>query len=219
MNKQEHIRRKRAVYTGLHPFLSNDELMEALIIWEAKYANTVGFSVRYYVADVIAQIKPHTDAKQLVVNLVSTLAKPEADLLSDPSYALDAYKRHNKIYVESNFSIPILEAFQLFIIKWLKQVDAQLAKAVVTDVAEELHTLAIASDLNDKMLDWLAKKSDRIRLPHVDPTELRKIVNLFYVAFCRHSGPVKTDELLSQAINALRSNGGAAYSELFKKIL
>lgn len=219
MNKQEHTRRKRAIYTGLHPYFSDEQIMEALVIWETKYANAPGFSVRYYVADLIERIKPAADTKQILINLVATLSKPERDLLPDPSDSLESYKRFNRIQVNADFSIPILEAFQLFIVKWLKQADTKVAEAVVKDVAREIYNLEIASDLSAKITDWLSKKIDRIRLPYVDAADLRKVVNLFYVSFCRHSGPVQTDEVLSQAVQSLRSNGGAAYTELFKKIL
>lgn len=219
MNKQEHTRRKRAIYTGLHPYFNDDQIMEALVIWETKYAAAPGFSVRYYVADLINRIQPKHEAKEILLNLVSTLSKQEEELLPDPSQTLEAYKRFNKIHVNADFSIPLLEAFQLFIVKWLKQADPKIAEIVVRDVALEIHSLEIAGDLRAKILDWLSKKIDRIRLPHVDATDLRKVVNLFYVSFCRHSGPVKTDEVLSQTVSALRNNGGAAYSELFKRIL
>lgn len=219
MNKQEHTRRKRAIYTGLHPYFDDDQIMEALVIWETKYANAPGFSVRYYVADLVTRIKPEAEAKDLLLNLVSTLSKPENELLPDPSQTLEAYKRFNKIHMNADFSIPLLEAFQLFIVKWLKQADARVAEAVVKDVARNINELEIAPDLSAKILEWLSKKVDKIRLPHVDAADLRKVVNLFYVSFCRHSGPVNTDEVLSQTVQSLRNNGGAAYSELFKKIL
>ncbi len=219
MNKSEHIRKKRAIYTGLHPYLSEDQLMEALIIWESKYANGPGFSVRYYVAELMDRVQPTAEAKKILVTLVSTLGKSEDVLLPDPSRALDDYKRFNRIQVNANFSIPILEAFQIFIVKWLKFAPPKAAEAILKDVIRDIPDLNIDLDLQQSVLDWTCKKIDRMRLPHVDASDLRRVVNVFYVAFCRHHGPTATDEILSKAVTALRSNGGAAYTELFNKIL
>ena len=93
MNKQDHIRRKRALYTGLQPFLRDTELMDALILWESQYANTPTFSVRYFLADLIQKVPRPLETKRLLVNLVSSLGKNENELLPDPSKALEAYKR------------------------------------------------------------------------------------------------------------------------------
>lgn len=219
MNTQEHLRRKRAIYTGLHPYLNDDQLMNALILWETRYANADGFSVRYFVADLIEQVHPGAESKRLLLHLVSCLSKPVSELMPDPSAALENYKKQHQIHTTANYAIPVLEAFQLFIVKWLQQLDKSTASHAVREVAVGLEHLPIAEDLSNRVSEWLLRRIDRIRLPHVDTKDLRQVVNAFYVAICEDLGPVKTDASLDAAIKALRSNGGAAYSELFKEIL
>jgi len=215
----QHTRRKRAIYTGLHPFLDENQLMEALILWETKYAHQETFSVRYYVADLIKDLNCEIQSRHLLVNLVSTLAEPDTKLLPDPSAKLNNYKRTNAVAERANFSLAELEAFQLLMRKWLSLVPPTTRNDVSKFVGRNLHELDIEPALKIQIKEWLEHRDYRIKLSQVYLSELRKIINLFYISFCEYLGPVKTDKLLAETLKTLKLNGGASYATLFHKML
>lgn len=84
MKSAEQQRRKRAVYTGLQPLLSDGELLVALRLWEQKYAARRDQSVRYFVEEVVEAINSRLSARILLPGVVTALHQPESDLLSWP---------------------------------------------------------------------------------------------------------------------------------------
>lgn len=219
MNSSNLSHRKRALYTGLQPFLRDSELMSALVLWESKYASKPMFSVRYFIDDLQSLVDRKIDIKRLHIGLVSTLNKPEKDLLPDPSMALAAFKARNKIEQDYSYQIPELEAFQLFVAKWFKMTPSNEVREIVVYCLNQLDRQRIGVDLRNNLELFLTDPSKKMKLLQADIKDLRKITNLIYRAYCEIIGPVKADELMAQAVHAVRNNGGAAYSELYAKLL
>ncbi len=220
MSNLETIQKKRALYTGLRPFLQDAQIFEALLLWETRYASTPTFSVRYFVADVVRDINPDIEHKKLLVALLSSMLKPAAELLPDPTAAMEAFRKRGPAATAQNYApMPELEAFQLFVNKWLSLVASPIGNDIITFVSRNLPNLDITIDLSNKMTRWLNNPKQPFLAARVDVADLRKIINLFYISFCEYLGPTRADQLMAQAINALKNNGGAAYSQLYAKLL
>lgn len=219
MTTSEMILRKRALYTGLQPFLRDTELMEALILWESRYAGQPKFSLRYFVADLAQGLERPLEQKHLLVHLVATMAKPASELLPDPSPALSAYKTRQRTSATANYALAEVEAFCILVDKWLSLVQTSAAMDIGHFVRHNLERLKISADLKVQTARWLEDENQPIRLPSVEIQELRKIINLFYVGFCEYLGPTQADILLAEAVSRLKSNGGAAFAAVFNKLL
>ncbi len=211
--------RKRALYTGLQPFLRDTELMEALILWESHYADHPKFGLRYYVADLVKSLERPVEHKQLLVHLVATMNKPAEQLLPDPSPALSAYKTRRRTSAYASYTLAEVEAFSILIDKWLSLAQSAAAMDIGNFVQRNLGGLKINTDLKLQVEQWLEDENQRIKVPRVDIQDLRKIINLFYIGFCEYLGPAHADALLAEAVTRLKSNGGAAFSEIFNKLL
>ncbi len=219
MNNSEMILRKRALYTGLQPFLRDTELMEALILWESRYTHQPKFSWRYFVAELVQSLDRRVEHKHLLVHLVATMNKPAEQLLPDPSAALAAYKTRRGTTAYANYTLAEVEAFRILVDKWLSLVQSSAAIDIGRFVLRNLHRLTINTDLKLQTLRWLEDENQHIRVPRVEIQDLRKIINLFYVGFCEYLGPTQADALLAQAVARLKNNGGAAFAEVFNKLL
>lgn len=219
MNMSEMILRKRALYTGLQPFLRDTELMEALILWESRYANLPKFSLRYFVADLIKSLDRPVEHKHLLVHLVATMNKDADQLLPDPSPALSAYKTRRRTSADANYLLAEVEAFSVLVDKWLSLVKSGAAIDIGYFVLRNLDHLNISVDLKVQTVRWLENENERIKVPAVQIQDLRKIINLFYIGFCEYLGPTAADALLADAVTRLKSNGGAAFAEIFNKLL
>lgn len=219
MNASELITRKRAIYTGLQPFLRDSELMEALILWESHYINEPKFSVRYFVGDLSRRINRPADAKKLFIHLVATMNKPTEQLLRDPTTALEAYKKRRNAAVVSQYATPEIEAFKVLVQKWLSLEKSSTSANINRFVILNLGRLKIDPNLKVQTARWLADEHKDIKVSHIQFRDLRKIIHLFYMAFCEHVGRVKADTLLADAVTRLNSNGGAAFSDIFARLL
>lgn len=219
MNTSEMILRKRAIYTGLQPFLRDTELMEALILWESRYADQPKFSLRYFVADLQQNVDRPLEHKHLLIHLVAAMAKPPQALLPDPSSALAAYKTRRRTSATANYTLAEVEAFRVLIDKWLSLVQTAAAADIGRFVLRNLDSLNISADLKVQTARWLEDETQPIPLPRVQIQDLRKIINLFYIGFCEYLGPTQADTLLADAVTRLKSNGGAAFAQVFAKLL
>lgn len=219
MDSAELTLRKRALYTGLQPYLRDSELMEALILWESRYADQPKFGLRYYVADLLKSLDRQLEHKHLLVHLVATMNKPPEQLLPDPSAALSAYKTRRRTSAYATYTLAEVEAFSILVDKWLSLVQSSAAMDIGNFVRRNLGRLNINTDLKLQVEQWLEDENQRIKVPRVDLQDLRKIINLFYIGFCEYLGPTRTDVLLAEAVSRLKSNGGAAFSEVFNKLL
>lgn len=219
MNRTEMIIRKRAIYTGLQPFLRDSELMEALILWESRYINEPKFSVRYFIGDLSKRLNRTADTKKLLLHLVATINKPAQELLPDPTDALEAYKRRRKVTPQHYYAAPEIEAFKALINKWLSLEKTAAAIDVSRFVMLNLDRLNIDPDLKVQTARWLADARKDINVSNVQLKDLRLIINLFYIGFCEYLGPNQADALLADAVTRLKSNGGAVFSDIFAKLL
>ncbi len=219
MNSSEHILRKRALYTGLQPFLKDSELMEALILWETSYSDQPKYSLRYFISDLSKSVKKESEAKKMLIHLVSTMSRPEKELLPDPTSALNAYKIRRAKGQPRLPQAPELQAFKLLIDKWLWLLNSPAAIDIGYFVMQNIDRITIDEELRRQVKQWLKEPKYQFSLSQVNTGELRKLINLFYVAFCEYVGPVQTDELLNESVKRLKSNGGAAFSTLFAKLL
>lgn len=219
INHNEMSLRRRALYTGLQPFLRDTELMEALILWESQYADQPKFGLRYYVADLVKKIGRPQDHKQMLVNLVATMSKSAEELLPDPSAALAAYKTRRGTSTYVNYTLAEIDAFCMLVDKWLSLVKSAAAIDIGNFVKKNLSRIKINTDLRIQMERWLEDDNQHIRVPRLEIQELRRVINLFYIGFCEYLGPVRADALLEEAVTRLKSNGGAAFSDVFNKLL
>jgi hypothetical protein len=228
MNSSTISAKRRAVYTGLQPFLRDNELMEAMILWENRYADEPKFSLRYFASDLSKHIQRPHDANRLYINLVSTQSKPVNELLPDPLEEINAYRKRRDINTllgepaasaASHYAVPEIEAFKVLVNKWLGLETSAAAIDINRFVMLNLDRLDIDPSLKVQISRWLADDRKDIKVNNLQIKDLRKIINLFYIGFCEYIGPPRADALLAEAITRLKSNGGATYREIFAKLL
>lgn len=219
MNAIEQRRKKRAVYTGLQPLLSDNELVIALRLWEEKYARQKTKSVRYFVEEVAENMNSRLSARTLLPSVVKALHQPESDLLPYPDELLERFRSGQLDAQASEYKMPELEAFKRLVLKWLELADPADADDARQYVLHAIPGLNLSGKLETEIVVWLQQPEEPISHLHVAVKDLQSVINLFYMAFCANLGPVKADELLSRTVERLRNNGGAAYQTLFGKLL
>lgn len=219
MTTNAHTLKKRAVYTGLQLHLPDRDALDALLLWEQKYAGRATFPIRYFVEEVVADISQAASAKKLLTSLVAALNAPEAELLPDPQVFLDAHRSRASEPATDDYRMPELEAFKLLVSKWLELAGPDMAAEALDHVVRYIHRLRMPIGEEAQLRLWLKNRNSALLVRHVEVKHLRALINLMYVGFCETLGPVKADALLGTAVERLKNNGGAAYSVVFAKLL
>jgi hypothetical protein len=76
--------RRRAIYTGLKPYLEDDALLDALMHWENHFATAPRFTLQRFVAELCKEGELRRRRADILLSLVQALSMPATSLLPDP---------------------------------------------------------------------------------------------------------------------------------------
>lgn len=211
-------RKQQALFHCLKTILPEEQLMEAMLLWQDKHSHKKGFSVRYFADDIAALTGGRHTPKALTLSMVSAMAQHPPGQ-TDPAEKIAAYRLQVGRYVASQKSTQVT-AFNLLINKVLLLAGPETANAVKAHVKAQC---AASNELSDPlkmaMHKTLRSANIELLLGDVPVQSLKIIVNMVYVALCESVGPVNADRLLSQSLARLESNGGAQYTDIFKTLV
>ena len=219
MAEKSYVHKKRIVYTALKPFFKEIKLIQAMILWEKKYANLPSSEVQRFVYDIKNTLDASADIRGIHLNLIRAASLPEDKLQSDPTTKIRNYLAKSGKSLNADYRLPELEIAEVFLEKWRTYLSAMEYETLVEYVIENLHHQNVDPILSMELTSWLNDNVEQIKIPNADNSDLRKIINLYYVASCEIVGPIKTDQILSKVVNGLKSNGYANFSELIDRII
>jgi hypothetical protein len=201
--------RRRAIYTGLKPFLSPTEITQALGMWESDFSSKPPYALAGFVARCCTTVELKVIRSQILRALITALESPESLLLSDPGSQVGK----NTILDEEAADALVLDAkntvfIALFAQLW-SSVDERTEKNIIDFILRnlayiELSAEALNSEHSKKLKNWLISRDTAFPC-NLELVVLQKLINLNYIALCEYFGPVKADELLSQAVHAVEA--------------
>ena len=212
-------KKKRAIYTGLFPYLESDNLMRAMVLWEQKYADSPSFAVQHFINDICIGNDLKSLRRDMLLNLVKTMVLPENELMPDPSIHITLYKKQNKIVSNVDYTSRELIVFQKLIINLLEQVNVDIRVNIKDFVLDNLIKSKIDSSIKRQLQLWLSKQIGAMKVSAPDIDDLRKVINFFYVGFCEYTGPVETDRILGKAVAKVTDNYTNEHAEIMRKLL
>jgi hypothetical protein len=68
--------RRRAIYTGLRPYLEEDALLDALMHWENHFATAPRFTLQKFVAELCKDGDLRSRRADILLSLVQALSMP-----------------------------------------------------------------------------------------------------------------------------------------------
>lgn len=190
--------KRRAVYTGLRPFLSDIELMSSMALWQQRYAEKSEYAFAEFLEACCNTEALRPKRAKILSALMRAMRTKEANLLADP-------------YDETTGEFLILQqkpaflttdtavVFAYFFIELIQQCDNVVARKVRVHAIEHVRKLDLDVLSKKYMTDWLSGQADALT-GNYPLTVLRKVINDCYVAICQYVGPVKADQMLARAI-------------------
>jgi len=189
--------RRRAIYTGLKPYLPEQELLDALLHWESHYANAPRFTLQRFVSELCREGDLRSRRADVLLSLVQAMSMPVQSLLPDPLQDARTGKRHNDSDVR---------AFQLLIEALLEITSKDPRYSLRLDLVASLDTRKLSTSVAHALQRWLADKAP-LTLSGVEISVLRALVNRTYVILCEREGPVTADKLLATAVDKVAADG------------
>lgn len=189
--------RRRAIYTGMRPYFDNQELLDAINLWQTEYSQKPKFALSVFVARCCNS--PHLKSQRSAIlgAIFTAMDLPLSELLPDP---FDEIKKNGTLTQDiERQQDPKTQVF----VKLLEQIFLKLnesdEKRVRGFLIEHLHQIKTDKRSLMHIKEWLALSSECLAGSY-DLEIMQKLINLCYVAFCNLIGPVKADQSLAQAI-------------------
>ena len=206
MNAQELSEKRRAIYTGLKPFLPRDDLMAALSHWETHYADRPRFTLQRFVADICRDETLRGRRSNILLSLVQAMNMPVASLLPDP------LKDRQPARAGEPMSASTRAAFGLLMEALMTRVPLQARHSFRLDLLSSLSP-HLPPALLSAMQSWLGNDQP-LAVPAAPETLMQSLVNRTYVVLCERLGPVAADKVLAEAVRSVQ----AAHPEMDKAL-
>ncbi len=182
--------RRRAIYTGLKPFMAEEEVLDALMHWESHYANAPRFTLQRFVSELCREGDLRTRRADVLLSLVQAMSMPKQSLLPDPLQRSDARPR---------VSISETTAFETLMNALMEAASKDQRYSLRLDMLASLDTRKMPVQFCHALQRWLGDKAP-LNVAGVDTNLLRAVVNRAYVILCERVGPVLADRILATAV-------------------
>ncbi len=189
---------RRAVFTGMRPFLKDDELIAALEVWQDKYVGKPKVEFTQFLSESCRSKEIRGKRSAILSSIFNSLTLPEDELLPDPlnlkTNRFEFSLEQQETRIETNV---VFSAFFQTLLTQLEDGPESHMRQYLVESCDSNFNINAQQMLALKT--WLSGVSDVFEVAfHID--DKRKLVNLAYVAMCQHIGPVKADQLLSASI-------------------
>jgi hypothetical protein len=204
-------RNRRAIYTGLKPFFTEDELLAALSLWQTRYSDGPAYALHGFVNEICASEPLKQMRNDVHRGLRQALFGPDEALEPDPLLQIERWNNardHAGTPAAAMHGIPaktprkpgtlifeaVFEDF-LHLIEEKQPISLQIRSYIDMHLGKVLSNGPVSVQVSC----WLRGKQPNLA-DGLDVTEMRTILHMAYVLACEYMGPVAADNLLAQAV-------------------
>ena len=212
-----YLHKRRIVFTGLTPHLSGFKLMSAIDLWETKYADQPSTVVQHFVHDLGQSVDRTLDIHTAHLSLVRTASLPESKLCS--SQKVDQFIRKfrpSHQLAQRSQADHVLERFINGLLRLAGQSEVKSLSIYVRKHASEFD---LDRSVRQSLGNWISIENQRLELPNTTLGDLRKVVNLYYSACCKHFGSSKADDMMRQVSVEIFTEDQDQYAILTQQLL
>lgn len=207
-DSSEISRRRRAVYQALLPFLTGEQLMQALWTWEEGAVES-SFALHEFTTRVCTRYGLQSLRAGMHLALVKCMTLPLARLGPDPWLQMQAARR-GKPYVETppttDGDPAASVVFEALLGRFLDvlhdrqpQGAAQIRAWLIERLVSRRRVIELDAGGAARVARWLNRTSTAIGAP-LAAASLRRLLHAAYVLSCEVYGPVVTDATLAAAV-------------------
>jgi hypothetical protein len=193
--------KRRAIYTVLSEVISEQNLLDVMWHWQNIYSEKSQFEINHFLTDCKNIPEIASSRSWLYRKIIVLLVSEKNELLEDPWPLMLAYKNNidelNNIssVSDENWS----EIFTTVMHELFSKLHSDTQRSVSRYIIQNLSQLKLPQSLANSFHVWTDKKSI-IDTHEADRAQLKKLLNLAYIAICEFVGPIQADQFLSNAI-------------------
>jgi hypothetical protein len=193
--------KRRAIYTVLSEVISEQNLLDVMWHWQNIYSEKSQFEINHFLTDCKNIPEIASSRSWLYRKIIVLLVSEKNELLEDPWPLMLAYKKNidelNNISSVSaeNWS----DIFTTVMHELFSKLHSDTQRSVSRYIIQNLSQLKLPQSLANSFHVWTDKKSI-IDTHEAERAQLKKLLNLAYIAICEFVGPIQADQFLSNAI-------------------
>ncbi|CAG0995065.1 hypothetical protein MTYP_02505 [Methylophilaceae bacterium] len=200
------VHRRRAVYTGLRPFLDDLRLMQALELWQQEFSHKPTFALNVFVAQCCTTPELKERRGEILRAVIHAMDLPVGKLLPDPQINT---KSVADMQADAEYELDsVTTVFVLLLTQMLGKYDAVSQGGIRNYLLENLGQIKADQFSIARLKDWLAGYSSNLAA-NFGIEQLQQLINLAYVSMCQYVGPVKADQLLAQSLREVERQAAA----------
>lgn len=211
-NGESLVQRRRVVYSALAQHLKADRLLEALWLWEQKYALGNSLELRKFVSEIVHD----GDMPDLRDKLYKTLTRAtyfsaDFSLLPDPYDAMQQYRekcngtfKYISAFNERRsvpFSTIIFQCMLETLLSQAKREDSVAYQSIPTKLNAGISRMELKANQRKELTQWITRKTDALQLLYPE-SFMSSLINHIYILYCEVFGPVVSDRMLAKSIAA-----------------
>ena len=197
MSKRSLSERRRAIYTGLQPFLDETKLLKAVTHWENRYADQPSLALQRYVVDICQDAGLKEKRSTILRSLIHAMGQDSSELLADPRGTEQAEATQLEAVSAST-------AYAELMLAMMSQIDGSLQHKLRIELFAALRQRQLPLTILEALQNWLGAQQP-LKLGNAPPALLQKLLNQYYVLLCENLGPVRADKILARGVSHVQS--------------
>lgn len=193
--------KRRAIYTVLAEVVKDQQLLDVMWHWQNVYSNNSLFELNNFLSDCKDVSEISNNRSLLYRKIISLLVTEQTDILEDPWPLMLTYqkKSNGSDHINSIGKEDWSEIFTTVIKKLFFSLRSDTQDSMFNYIIQQIDNIDLPESLKESFRLW-TNKNDVIDTHEANLEQLKKLLNLVYIALCEFIGPVKSDLFLSNAI-------------------
>lgn len=192
--------KKLAIEGALTPYLSDDNLMQALRIWEEKYALQPTFALQRFLNEFCDSATLKAQRSQILQSLIRALSGADGKPLDGRRREAVAARPATAAAAPVAASNTAVQCCTQLVEEVFRRTPGDMHVKMRLFMLQSLPSMKLPQMTQRAVHAWL---SQQYRIPadvNIEEKALRHLVNLAYISLCEFLGPVKADQILHEAV-------------------
>ena len=198
ISELEASRRRRLINHSLKGVLSEQEVLQAIDIWEKNFYNSPVFRIPSFIAKAQNGLNLTDETKRVLIkNLNSNLSSPLAALGPDPLQKQAQVATKNDQPLAGEYVV-----FNSLLLTLINSLDPSGIQSLQDYLINSLPNNS-SSIVNQTLTDWgKSINTDQVMeiTSGLNPTYMSEILDILYNFFCEILGPMSADRFFAEAI-------------------
>ncbi len=209
---QHHILQRRAIYTVLQEWLNEDQIIEALMVFEEHHKGKPSIAIHEYLTRISHLFEQTMDTKHIRRRLMEVLVRRSHDLAPDPMPLLQRARAKSASDVFDLKPSKEQLALHSLISELMRKASVGQRKQLHEQLAHQLGKRFVNGSYN-LLAQYLLSDNPQY-LARFDDRALQDFFTVIYVACCEVLGPIKTDQWFGSAVHHIQQQDAAAGEQL-----